>query len=97
VSRVGLLVASGCCDKRTGKSVVSGQSLLETGSDFRKRKGEIAGCFCVCICSVARPWPNWKAPERNMVSQAPPGPPQLGILGFLRVLVAGCRGQLLLP
>lgn len=41
MSRAGPLVASGCCDKRTGKSVVSGQFLLETGSDFRRRKGEI--------------------------------------------------------
>lgn len=81
VSRVALLVASGCCDKRTGKSVVSGQSLIETESDFfRKRKREIAGRLHVCASvDVSEPWSSWKAAERSAASQAPPSPPQLRI------------------
>lgn len=93
MSGVGLLVASGCCDKRTGKSVVSGQSLLKTGSDLRKRKGEIVGRLHVCASAgVSEPRTSWKAPERNMASQAPPekGPTTTRNFGIFKS--AGCRG-----
>lgn len=85
VSWAGLLPAEGQCDERAMKSELSGQPLLQTGSRFRKRKGQTAAVTSVCTLHIClpQPRPSRESPWRNTAPRAPPGPQipeyQLGV------------------